>query len=60
MFELTYVFFALAMIFVSLYIGMGALTKSKRWFKKGKRLSEIEEEHERLRKQLRDLKVSNA
>lgn len=57
MIQLTYVFFGLAMIFVSLYVGMTLTGKAGKYFKKGKKLNEIEDEYERLREQLRNLKV---
>ncbi|EAR83087.2 transmembrane protein, putative (macronuclear) [Tetrahymena thermophila SB210] len=56
MIQLTYIFFGLAMIFVSLYVGMSLTGKAGKFFKKGKKLGEIEEEYERLRDQLRNLK----
>lgn len=57
MMQLNYVFFGLALLFVTLYISMQFATKGRKFFKKGKKLNEIEEEYERLREQLRNLKV---
>lgn len=49
MIEFTYIFFGLAMIFVSLYVGMTLTGKTTKLFKKGKKLSVIEDEYDRLK-----------
>lgn len=46
MFELTTIFFGFAMLCVSIYLGLIAKEKTRVYFKKGKKLDEIELEYD--------------
>jgi hypothetical protein len=53
----TYWFMGLAMIFLAVYFSIIASSKTRKYFKKSKKLSELEDEHEKMRLHLKELKV---
>lgn len=46
------------MIFLAIYIALIASQHTKKFFRKSKKISEIEDEHERICKQLKELKAN--
>ena len=55
---MAYWFFGIAMIFLAIYIALIASQHTKKFFRKSKKISEIEDEHERICKQLKELKAN--